>query len=104
MAVKTNAQLKAQFLISDPKDHNDDLVDSMASGTQQSNIADAVALTENSSTIGGTNDGDLPDLSSPDATINAAAIRELATAVNTLTVKVNSIIAALEAFEITASS
>lgn len=59
MAVKTSSALKSQFLESDPKDHNDDLVDSMAVGTQQSNIAD---VTENSGPIGGTNDGDLPEL------------------------------------------
>lgn len=39
-------------------------------------------LTENSGAIGGTNDGDLPDLSSPDAAGNAAAARELATRIN----------------------
>lgn len=45
----------------------------------------AVALlTENSGVIGGTNDGDLPDLSSPDAATNAAAIREVAAKVNAI--------------------
>ncbi|MEZ4714297.1 MAG: hypothetical protein R3A44_44365 [Caldilineaceae bacterium] len=73
-------------------------------GTQASNIADAVALTENSGAIGGTNDGDLPDLSSPDAAGNAAAIRELATAVNTLTTKLNAVIAVLEGAGLAASS
>lgn len=73
-------------------------------GTQASTIADATALTENSGAIGGTNDGDLPDLSSPDATINAAAVRELATAVNTLTTKLNAVLAALEGAGILASS
>uniref|UniRef100_UPI003BA880C1 hypothetical protein n=1 Tax=Stappia sp. TaxID=1870903 RepID=UPI003BA880C1 len=42
------------------------------------------ALTENAGAIGGTNDGDLPDLSSPDAATNAAAIRELAAVVNAI--------------------
>lgn len=42
------------------------------------------ALTENSGAIGGTNDGDLPDLSSPDAATNAAAIREVAAKLNAL--------------------
>ena len=40
------------------------------------------ALTENADAIGGTNDGDLPDLTTPDANVNAAAVREVATAVN----------------------
>ncbi len=73
-------------------------------GTQAANIADAVALTENSGAIGGTNNGDLPDLSSPDASINAAAVRELATAVNTLTTKLNAVIAVLEGAGLAASS
>jgi hypothetical protein len=42
------------------------------------------ALTENAGAIGGTNDGDLPDLSSPDAATNAAAIREVAAKLNAL--------------------
>ncbi|MDF1666381.1 MAG: hypothetical protein P1V97_31825 [Planctomycetota bacterium] len=46
----------------------------------------AAALTENGGAIGGTNDGDLPDLSSPDAATNAAAIREIAIALNKLVV------------------
>lgn len=75
-----------------------------ANGTQASNIADATALTENSGAIGGTNDGDIPDLSSPDAATNAAAVREVATAVNTLTTKLNAVIAALEGAGIAASS
>lgn len=41
-------------------------------------------LTEDSGVIGGTNDGDMPDLATPDADINAAAIREIATTVNAL--------------------
>jgi hypothetical protein len=41
-------------------------------------------LTEASGDIGGTSDGDLPDLSSPDATKNAAAVRELAEIINTI--------------------
>lgn len=73
-------------------------------GTQASNIGDATALTENAGSIGGTNDGDLPDLSSPDASINAAAIRECATAINTLTTKLNAVIAALEGAGVTADS
>jgi hypothetical protein len=39
-------------------------------------------LTENSGAIGGTNDGDLPDLTTPSAALNAASVRELATRVN----------------------
>lgn len=73
-------------------------------GTQAANIADAVALTENSGAIGGTNDGDLPDLTTPDAAGNAAAVRELATAVNTLTTKLNAVIAVLEGAGLAASS
>lgn len=46
--------------------------------------AAVAALTENAGPIGGTNDGDLPDLTSPDAATNAAAIRELAAKVNAL--------------------
>lgn len=41
-------------------------------------------LTENSGAIGGTNDGDLPDLTTPGAAANTAAVRELATTVNAL--------------------
>ncbi|MCA9903835.1 MAG: hypothetical protein KC547_08265 [Anaerolineae bacterium] len=73
-------------------------------GSQASVIADATALTENSGAIGGTNDGDLPDLTSADAAANAAAVRECATAINTLTTKLNAVIAALEGAGITASS
>jgi hypothetical protein len=42
------------------------------------------ALTENSGAIGGTNDGDLPDLTTPSAAGNTAAVRELATHVNNI--------------------
>jgi hypothetical protein len=73
-------------------------------GTQATVIADATALTENSGVIGGTNNGDLPDLTSPDAAGNAAAVRECATAINTLTTKLNAVIAALEGAGITAGS
>lgn len=41
-------------------------------------------LTENSGAIGGTNDGDLPDLTTPSAALNAESVRELATRVNEL--------------------
>ena len=40
------------------------------------------ALTENSGAIGGTNDGDLPDLTTPSAAGNTAAVRELAVRIN----------------------
>lgn len=63
-------------------------------GTQASAIAD---LTENSGAIGGTNDGDLPDLSSPDAAANAAANRENAA-------KINGILAVLRSAGILPSS
>jgi len=75
-----------------------------ASGSQAANIADATALTENGGAIGGTNNGDLPDLASPDATSNAAAVREVAAKVNTLVTKLNAVIAALEGAGIAASS
>ncbi|MCC4243422.1 hypothetical protein [Stappia indica] len=55
------------------------------------------ALTENAGAIGGTNDGDLPDLSSADAATNAAAIREVAA-------KLNEIRAALVASGLLAAS
>jgi hypothetical protein len=42
------------------------------------------ALTEGGTVIGGTNDGDLPDLASPDDTKLTAAVRELATKINAL--------------------
>ena len=49
----------------------------------ESGAVTAIAdLTEGAGAIGGTNDGDLPDLSSPDAAKNAAAVRELATRTN----------------------
>jgi hypothetical protein len=35
-------------------------------------------LTENGGAIGGTSDGDLPDLTTPGAAVNTAAVRELA--------------------------
>jgi hypothetical protein len=54
-------------------------------------------LTENAGAIGGTNDGDIPDLSSADAAANAAAVRELATTVN-------AILAALRDVGVIASS
>ena len=49
--------------------------------TEQAAVAD---LTEGAGALGGTNDGDLPDLSSPDAATNAAAIREVAAKLNAL--------------------
>ena len=55
-------------------------------GTNDGDLPDlsspTAALTENADAIGGTNDGDLPDLTTPDANVNAAAVREVATAVN----------------------
>jgi hypothetical protein len=39
-------------------------------------------LTEDSGAIGGTNDGDLPDLSTPGAAVNTASVRENATRIN----------------------
>ena len=41
-------------------------------------------LTENSGAIGGTSDGDLPDLTTPSAAANTASVRELATRINAL--------------------
>ena len=41
-------------------------------------------LTEAAGAIGGTNDGDIPDLTTPGAAANTAAVRELATTINTL--------------------
>ena len=53
--------------------------------TAESGAVTAIAdLTEGSGAIGGTNDGDLPDLASPDATKNTAAVREVAVRVNEL--------------------
>lgn len=77
------------------------------SGTQASTIADATALTENSGAIGGTNDGDLPALVDPAGDSGAsviAGIRENSTAINTLTTKLNAVLAALEGVGILASS
>ena len=54
-------------------------------------------LTENSGAIGGTNDGDIPDLTTPDAAGNAAAVRELATTVN-------AIVSALQGLGVVVSS
>ena len=49
----------------------------------ESGAVTAVAdLTEGAGAIGGTNDGDLPDLSSPDAAKNTASVRERATRIN----------------------
>lgn len=45
-------------------------------------VAVIADLTENAGAIGGTSDGDLPDLSTPGATVNTAAVRELAERVN----------------------
>jgi hypothetical protein len=51
----------------------------------ESGAVTAIAdLTEGSGAIGGTNDGDLPDLASPDAAKNTAAVREVAVRVNEL--------------------
>lgn len=77
------------------------------SGTQASHIADSAALTENSSAIGGTNDGDLPALVDPGGDSGAsviAGIRENATKNNELSTKVNAILAALENVGIVATS
>ena len=49
----------------------------------ESGAVTAIAdLTENSGAIGGTNDGDLPDLTTPAADINTASVRENATRIN----------------------
>ena len=49
----------------------------------ESGAVTAIAdLTENSGAIGGTSDGDLPDLTTPAADINTASVRELATRIN----------------------
>lgn len=48
-----------------------------------SGAASAIAdLTEDSGAIGGTNDGDLPDLTTPGTTVNTASVRENATRIN----------------------
>lgn len=57
----------------------------MLDGLESAIKAVAVAdLTENSGAIGGTNDGDLPDLSTPSAALNAEAVREVADKLNDL--------------------
>ena len=60
-------------------------------------VPTVAALTENSGAIGGTNDGDIPSLASPDAATNAAAIREVAE-------KLNDVIAALQALGLASAS
>ena len=51
----------------------------------ESGAVTAIAdLTENAGAIGGTNDGDMPDLTTPGAVVNTAAVRELAVRVNEL--------------------
>lgn len=51
--------------------------------TAASGAVTAIAdLTEDGGDIGGTSDGDLPDLSTPGAVVNTAAVRELAERVN----------------------
>ena len=48
-----------------------------------SGAAAAIAdLTEDTGAIGGTNDGNLPDLTTPGATVNTASVRENATRIN----------------------
>jgi hypothetical protein len=48
-----------------------------------SGAAAAIAdLTEDGGAIGGTSDGDLPDLTTPSAALNTASVRELAERVN----------------------
>ncbi len=39
-------------------------------------------LTEDGGAIGGTSDGDLPDLTTPGTTVNTASVQELATRIN----------------------
>lgn len=91
------------------------------SGTNDGDLPDlagsAQTLFENSGPIGGTNDANLPDLTTPDAATNAAAIREVANAYNSLVVdraidrtaiqelaaKVNELIGALRQAGIIAS-
>lgn len=46
--------------------------------------AAVAVLTEDSGAIGGTNDGDLPDLSTPGDVVNTAAVREVADRLNEL--------------------
>lgn len=110
MAVKTRAQLAAGVQSTDPADQERNIIDSVAIGTQQSAITDAAALTENAGAIGGTNDANLPDISAVSATYTQAevvairdAARECAAQINVLRAKLNSIIAALEAYGIVAT-
>ena len=63
----------------------------MSDGTElvalaaESGAVTAIAdLTENSGAIGGTNDGDLPDMSTPTAANAVESCRELATRVNAI--------------------
>lgn len=56
-----------------------ELVTLAAASGASSAIAD---LTENSGAIGGTSDGDLPDLTTPSAAANTASVRELAVRIN----------------------
>jgi hypothetical protein len=58
-----------------------ELVTLSAASGAVSAIAD---LTEDGGAIGGTSDGDLPDLSTPGAVVNTAAVREVAERVNAL--------------------
>jgi len=58
-----------------------ELVTLAAASGASAAIAD---LTEDSGAIGGTNDGDIPDLTTPGAAVNTAAVRELATRINEL--------------------
>ncbi len=49
----------------------------------ESGAVTAIAdLTENAGAIGGTNDGNLPDLTTPGTTVNTASVRENATRIN----------------------
>lgn len=53
------------------------------------------ALTENGGAIGGTNDGNLPDLTTPSAALNAESVREVAAKVNELATDVTNLFAAV---------
>ena len=58
--------------------------DRMTGTTMLGQGAAVASLTEDGGAVGDTNDGDLPDLTTPDAAGNAAAVREVATKLNGL--------------------
>lgn len=98
MAVKTRAQLLAGIQKTDPADQERNLIESVPVGAQQSNIAEiAITYTTGDPEI-------VPDGAVTIANGATPSASELLELCEEIIAKQNSIVAALEAFGITADS